>query len=194
MKIRFYSGVNKVKKKILIIIVIAVVILVPVYFLFIAGDSSDPTSGEKQLYTCGMHPQIISDEPGLCPICEMNLTPIKNNNQKNSGERKILFYRNPMNPNIISESPQKDEMGMDYVPVYEDELGSEGVVTIDPEIQQNMNVKTAIVESKKLSSRVTTNGVLLTDETKEYIVNTRVDGWVEKLYVNLYRSVCSKGI
>ena len=128
-------------KKILIIIIIAVAILIPVYFLFIAGGSSDTASGEKQLYTCGMHPQIISDEPGICPICEMKLVPIKNTNQK-SGERKILYYRNPMNPSVISDHPQKDEMGMDYVPVYEDEAGAEGVVTIDPQVQQNMNIKT----------------------------------------------------
>ena len=181
------------KKKILIIVIIAVVILVPVYFLFMAGgNSSDITSGEKQLYTCGMHPQIISDEPGNCPICEMKLVPIKNNKQT-SGERKILYYRNPMNPNVVSDHPQKDEMGMDYVPVYEDEAGSEGVVTIDPQVQQNMNIKTAVVESKKLSSQVTTNGVLVTDETQEYIVTTKVDGWVEKLYVNYTGQQVSKG-
>ncbi len=33
-------------------------------------------------------------------------------------ERKILFYRNPMNPSVTSPVPAKDSMGMDYVPVY----------------------------------------------------------------------------
>lgn len=37
-------------------------------------------------------------------------------------ERKILYYRNPMNPEIKSDKPMKDEMGMDYIPVYEDEV------------------------------------------------------------------------
>lgn len=36
-------------------------------------------------------------------------------------ERKILFYRAPMNPEMTSPTPKKDEMGMDYVPVYEEE-------------------------------------------------------------------------
>ncbi len=36
-------------------------------------------------------------------------------------ERKPLFYRNPMNPAITSPVPAKDEMGMDYIPVYAEE-------------------------------------------------------------------------
>ncbi len=33
-------------------------------------------------------------------------------------EREVLFYRNPMNPEVTSPIPVKDSMGMDYVPVY----------------------------------------------------------------------------
>lgn len=39
-----------------------------------AETATTPTS-KDQLYTCGMHPQIISDKPGICPICNMKLTP-----------------------------------------------------------------------------------------------------------------------
>jgi Cu(I)/Ag(I) efflux system membrane fusion protein/cobalt-zinc-cadmium efflux system membrane fusion protein len=182
------------KKKILIITIIAVVILVPVYFLFIAGSSSVENISEgKQLYTCGMHPEIISDKPGLCPICEMQLVPIKNSDSKAKGERKILYWRAPMDPNEIYDKPGKSKMGMDLVPVYEDEAGSSGIVTIDPEVQQNMNIKTAKVEVKELSSKVVTNGVLQTNETNEYIVTTRINGWVEKLYVNYTGQQVAKG-
>ncbi|MGB5288622.1 MAG: efflux RND transporter periplasmic adaptor subunit, partial [Ignavibacteriaceae bacterium] len=181
------------KKKILIIVLAVAVILIPVYFLFIEGSSADLSSGDKQLYTCGMHPEIISDEPGLCPICEMQLVPIKKNNQKTTGERKILYWRAPMDPNEIYDSPGKSKMGMDLVPVYEDEVSGSGIVTIDPEVQQNMNIKTATVQVKQLSSKVTTNGVLQTNETSEYIVTTRINGWVEKLYVNYTGQQISKG-
>ncbi|MFZ2322882.1 MAG: efflux RND transporter periplasmic adaptor subunit [Ignavibacteriaceae bacterium] len=180
-------------KKILLLIITAVVILIPVYFLFIAGSSSSEiASQEKQLYTCGMHPEIVSDEPGLCPICEMQLVPIKNKNQKSSGERKIIYWRAPMDPNEVYDAPGKSKMGMDLVPVYEDEASRSGIVTIDPEVQQNMNIKTFKVESKKLSSKITTNGVLNTNETSEYIVTTRINGWVEKLYVNYTGQLISK--
>jgi Cu(I)/Ag(I) efflux system membrane fusion protein len=40
-------------------------------------------------------------------------------------ERRPLFYRNPMNPAITSPLPAKDEMGMDYVPVYAEEPKAE---------------------------------------------------------------------
>ncbi len=185
------------KKKILIITLLAIVILVPVYFLFIAGSSTpNIASGEKQLYTCGMHPQIISDEPGNCPICGMKLVPIKNTGQSVSPqkkEKKILYWRAPMDPNEIYDKPGKSKMGMELVPVYEDESGGSGIVTIDPEVQQNMNIKTAKVEVKELSSSVTTNGVLTTDETSEYIVTTRMNGWIQKLYVNYTGQQVSKG-
>ena len=32
---------------------------------------------QKQQYTCSMHPQIIRDEPGNCPLCGMTLIPLK---------------------------------------------------------------------------------------------------------------------
>ncbi|MFH0827491.1 MAG: efflux RND transporter periplasmic adaptor subunit [Candidatus Omnitrophota bacterium] len=40
--------------------------------------------------------------------------------QEDKKKRKILYYRNPMNPSITSKVPAKDNMGMDYIPVYEE--------------------------------------------------------------------------
>jgi Cu(I)/Ag(I) efflux system membrane fusion protein/cobalt-zinc-cadmium efflux system membrane fusion protein len=100
--------------------------------------ASTARAGDK--YTCGMHPFIISDKPGNCPICGMALTkiegpaaaapsapaPAASAAVPARGERKILFYRNPMDPGITSKTPAKDSMGMDYVPVYEDEAAGGG--------------------------------------------------------------------
>src|SRR5262245_19343234 len=79
------------------------------------GSENAPTMA-KTLYDCAMHPQIISDKPGECPICHMKLTPIQGSGQQpaTSGQRKPLFYRNPMNPSVTSPVPMKDPMGMDY--------------------------------------------------------------------------------
>jgi Cu(I)/Ag(I) efflux system membrane fusion protein len=51
-----------------------------VIMLFALGWLAADARGEeaKKLYTCGMHPQVILDHPGNCPICGMKLTPIRN--------------------------------------------------------------------------------------------------------------------
>jgi Cu(I)/Ag(I) efflux system membrane fusion protein len=115
----------------------------------------------------------------------------ENKNQENG--KKILYWRAPMDPNEIYDHPGKSKMGMDLVPVYEDEGGGKGIIKIDPAVEQNMNLKTEVVQKKILSSRVITNGVLITDEQNEYIVTTRVNGWVDKLYVNYTGQVVKRG-
>lgn len=42
-----------------------------------ADEEADEHAGHAEQYTCGMHPMIVVDEPGLCPICQMDLTPLK---------------------------------------------------------------------------------------------------------------------
>jgi len=49
--------------------------------MLLNGCGGDPGSTgsakQEQLYTCGMHPQVIQNKPGNCPICEMKLTPVR---------------------------------------------------------------------------------------------------------------------
>jgi Cu(I)/Ag(I) efflux system membrane fusion protein len=56
--------------------------------------------------------------------------------------RKILYYRNPMGHPDTSPVPKKDSMGMDYIPVYEDEQDEPGTVKVSPEKIQRTGVKT----------------------------------------------------
>ena len=132
------------KNKNIIIGVLALALAAALLYLFVFSPGSDDNmhiTADGQLYTCGMHPSIILDEPGNCPICEMKLTPIKSSGStKSSGERKILYWRAPMEPNEVYDKPGKSRMGMDLVPVYEDEGSGSGVIMIDGATQQNMNV------------------------------------------------------
>ncbi|MEI8387639.1 MAG: efflux RND transporter periplasmic adaptor subunit [Verrucomicrobiota bacterium] len=59
-----------------LIIVLVCIAFAGVFFIRHLGAAPKPTA-EKQLYTCGMHPQIIQDHPGNCPICEMKLQPVR---------------------------------------------------------------------------------------------------------------------
>ncbi len=140
-----------------------------------------------QKYTCGMHPMIIVDEPGLCPICNMDLTPLKTGtagaSAKPAAERRVKYWVAPMDPTYIRDEPGKSPMGMDLVPVYEDEAPGGAVISIDPVTSQNMGVRTARVELGDLSRVIRTVGLVGYEEPKQYSVNSKIGGWIEKLYV-----------
>ncbi len=103
-------------------------------------------------------------------------------------ERKILYYRNPMNPSVTSPTPMKDNMGMDYMPVYEGAAEEEsmppGAVSISPEKIQKIGVKSVEVKRRTLSRTIRTVGRVDPVEDKVYIINAKVSGWVEKLHVS----------
>jgi RND family efflux transporter MFP subunit len=203
----------------------------------LAGGPSDAASeaAEGTLWTCGMHPQVIADEPGQCPICGMDLVPLGMDDAGHDhaaavaasaaavwtceehpeieelepgdcpidglplvrtaraagGEREIVLYRNPHDPTVTSPVPAKDAMGMDYVPVYADQVdqvdqaaGQGAVVRIDPAVVQNMNVRTELVERRDLSKPIRTVGYLDYDQQQMVTVTTKYSGFIEKVYVN----------
>jgi len=102
-----------------------------------------------------------------------------------NGERKVLYYKAPMDPNYRRDSPGKSPMGMELVPVYADEVAgtAPGVVMIDPKIINNLGVRTATVAHSELSRRIETVGYVGYDEDTLHQINTRVDGWIEKLTI-----------
>ncbi len=181
------------------------------------GGTAGKVAKAAEKYTCGMHPFIISDKPGKCPICGMTLTKIEGagaagvpaggpggetgTSPAPKGERKILFYRNPMNPAVTSPVPMKDEMGMDYVPVYADEAGGaaaggvKGYATVDlgPESLRLAGVQTAPAAREKISRSVRAVGIVVADERRVRRVQTKVEGWIEKLHVNFTGQLVSKG-
>jgi len=109
--------------------------------------------------------------------------------------RKILYWKGPMNASYISDKPGKSPMGMDLVPVYEGEEDNlaPGVVKIDPVTIQNIGVRTAEVERRRLEKRVRTVGTVTYDEKRVYHIDTKIDGWVEKLYFNYTGQKVKKG-
>lgn len=121
-------------------------------------------SGEDTLYTCPMHPQIVQDHPGDCPICGMRLVPLRKDEKKRDGDTK-------------------GEAG----------LAGLGEVSIDPEKQALMGltfekaVKRALIKEIRIPARI------LPDETRQYKVTMKVNGWVEHLFVNQTGQYVRKG-
>jgi RND family efflux transporter MFP subunit len=155
---------------------------------------TDATTQPKQLWTCGMHPQVIQDHPGFCPICHMKLVPLKSDSDENvardsttapNATRKILYYWDPMlGPSSIAHAPGKSAMGMDLVPVYAGEQSGGPMVRIDPTIVQNMGIQTAEVARGPLIKTVRAVGILESPETDQYEINLKISGWIAKLYAN----------
>ena len=125
-------------------------------------------TGHRTRYQCAMHPEIVSDVPGLCPICEMRLEPVADlPPQGEPGTRaaapgKILFYRHPMRADVTSPVPAKDEMGMDYIPVYEEDAADSGAsdvpghaaFALSPRRQQLIGVTRTRIGKRSLAAEI----------------------------------------
>ena len=97
-----------------------------------------------------------------------------------------------MDPNITSPVPAKDAMGMEFVPVYADEVGPAGSsipgmapVTMDTLRRRLAGIQTARATRAPLARRVRTVGIVRPDESLLLHVHTKVAGYIEKLYVNV---------
>lgn len=109
----------------------------------------------KTLYTCGMHPEIILDHPGNCPICGMKLTPIRNGAETDK-----------------TNSP---------------------AIAVDAATMQNMNLRTADVQSGPLRKTIRTVGTIEYNETALADVTTKFKGWIEKLDVDATGQLVHRG-
>ena len=141
------------------------------------------SENHQPLWHCGMHPQVIEDHPGICPICHMPLTPM--NSGGAGGEHKVLYWWDPMlGPSSITDHPGKSAMGMDLVPVYSDHASGGPDVQIDPRIVQEMGVQTAPVIRGPLHQTVRVVGTFKIPEPGLRDVTLKVGGWIDKLYAD----------
>lgn len=155
-------------------------------FLFIPLLLGAALAAAEQLYTCGMHPQIIKKEPGNCPVCGMKLTPIRANasGQKTAGERTVKFYKSTMMAGEVSPKPGKDSMGMDMVPVYDGDDSTATSIQIDAATIQRMNLRTALVGHGPVRREIRAVGAIAYNEQGLRDITTKYEGWLEKLVVN----------
>ena len=112
--------------------------------------------------------------------------------------KTIKYWVAPMDPTYIRDEPGKSPMGMDLVPVYEEEdTGGEklpaSTIRIDPVTIQNMGVRTAHVHRMPLVKTIRALGTITYDERNIYTVNTKFDGWIERLYVDFVGEEVKRG-
>jgi RND family efflux transporter MFP subunit len=123
-----------------------------------------------------------------------------------SKARTILYYVDAMNPAFKSDKPGIAPDGMALQPVYADEAtgtsgssgadghaGQPGAIQISPERQQLIGVKFATVELSGQARTIRSVGKVTYDETRVSHVHTRIDGWIEKVFVDFTGDFVKQG-
>lgn len=188
----------------------ALLFVVSLTLVACSNDSSEPASmnqsntmqesavehgikHQNPKYVCPMHPQIIRDQPGTCPLCGMDLVIKEADEQQSAAtdEKKILYWVAPMDPNYRRDEPGKSPMGMDLVPVYAD--GGGVGVKISPSVENNLGVRTVSVERGQLWRRIDTVGYVDFNENNISHIHLRTKGWIDKLLVKSEGERVKKG-
>jgi RND family efflux transporter MFP subunit len=122
--------------------------------------------------------------------------------------RRVRYYVDQMHPAYTSDHPGvAPDCGMPLVPVYADEAGAPkpvsaehprsnlapGTIRIAPERQQLIGVKFATVQPDATTRSIRAVGKVTADETRVGHVHTRIEGWIEQVFVNFTGDVVRKG-
>jgi Cu(I)/Ag(I) efflux system membrane fusion protein len=180
-----------------------------------ASQTTAAGTERKVLYWYdAMSPQHHYDKPGKAPD-GMDLVPqyADDNTPRASatsasaptGERKILYWYDAMSPQHHYNNAGKAPDGMDLVPQYAEDNTSQsggtttaaampaGTVKIAPDKQQLIGVRTATVQRQSLVRIVRTTGQLTSDETKLAHIHVKVNGYIDKGYVDYVGQLVKKG-
>lgn len=147
---------------------------------------------QEKKYTCPMHPEIIKDEPGQCPICKMDLVEKK---EEISSNKK---YTCPMHPEIIQDKPGIcPKCKMDLVEMKGDESKSSETeldVLLKPTNEYVISqVKTVSIKRQTAPLTIQVTGKIDYDTREIATISSKVAGRIEKLYVKYLYQAVSKG-
>ena len=98
--------------------------------------------------------------------------------------KKPLYWHDPMVPQQKFDKPGKSPfMDMMLVPVYGDESGDDSSVKISSRVVQNLGIRTGEVTKGTLARKIEAVGTVAFDERKVAVVQARVNGYIERLFV-----------
>jgi len=102
--------------------------------LIVATDKTSPLPAKK-LWVCPMHPQVIQDQPGECPICGMDLV----------GMDQPDADAHPHNPSVFLETATQQRLGVRLAAARMQTLSQDihayGNVAVDESLVFNLNAK-----------------------------------------------------
>jgi RND family efflux transporter MFP subunit len=178
---------------------------------WLAGcNRADQGSSGGQKYHCPMHPTVVQDKKGSCPICGMDLVPIKENEpsvkenapaeDEKIAQVKVGHFYCPMEAEHVQEKPGKCPLcGMKLVEKKPQATASAApvpgltTVAITAETRQRMGLKLGTVEKRAMTGAVRTSARIVANETRQHRVTTKIEGWVDKLFVATTGQAIKKG-
>jgi Cu(I)/Ag(I) efflux system membrane fusion protein len=98
-----------------------------------------------------------------------------------AADRKIKYYRNPMGLPDTSPMPKKDNMGMDYIPVYEGDDSDDGSVKLSPGKIQRTGAKSEPATKRVLRTIIRAPGSIALDERRISVITMRSESFVQKV-------------
>jgi len=203
------------RSKLIVLLIIALAGLGLYYFLSNFRPGKMQSTGKEEaaqaghLYFCPMHPDYQSDKQGDCPICFMKLVEQKpaegaqSRGNKESASPGETIYICPMHPQIISDKPGDCPIcGMKLVERKESEkaeaeptAGPSGLAPVNVnELQRKqMGLAFGAVGRQRITKEIRTSARIVPDETRLYRVTTKIEGYLDKLYVNVTGQAVRKG-
>lgn len=108
--------------------------------------------------------------------------------------KRVLYWHDPMMPGQKFDKPGKSPfMDMQLVPVYADKEDDTGKVSINPQVQQNLGIRTVKVRKGTLTPTVDVVGSVAYNERDVAVVQARANGYLERLYVRAPLDPVRKG-
>lgn len=151
-------------------------------------------AGGYGLYTAGLHQGMKTAAPAPGAAATAGGNPQGAGAVDPSTGKKVLYWHDPMVPGQKFDQPGKSPfMDMPLVPMYADDAGDEGKVSISPRVQQNLGIRTAEVTKGSLASAVVAVGSVAYNERDVALVQARSNGFVERLYVRAPLDPVRKG-
>ncbi|WP_186096721.1 efflux RND transporter periplasmic adaptor subunit [Burkholderia gladioli] len=109
--------------------------------------------------------------------------------------RKVLYWHDPMVPNQHFDKPGKSPfMDMQLQPVYADgDDGAQPGIRIDAGLQQDLGIRYAKVQRRETRDGIDAIGTTQFDESRAEVVQSRVTGYIDRLYANAPQQRIAKG-
>ena len=132
------------------------IIGIAIYFFAKKSDNHSEMEHQNEVYTCSMHPEIIRDEPGNCPICGMTLVK------------------------KVTDNNSIDDSSIDNL-----------IKPTDNFIVGKYQTTTAI--DTTISSEINLPGIVAYDPNSSVNIAARMNGRIERMYVNYKYQKVNKG-